>query len=597
HGGQAFVVLAVEHSACNNFEGGMAELLGRLGLGDEAERHDYRNRFVAVPLGTPIVPLERPPVRSHGPQTARVVGLPDAAVTPTREHQVRIQFAWQRGAQPNAGGLSDTGSTAFPAGHAPGDATSGTWVPVAEWLAGPNWGSHFLPRIGAEVLVEFLHGDLDQPRITGQLYNGEVAPPFALADASNHPGTLSGLHSQSHDGVGSQQWVVDDATGQLRNRLHTSLADSRLELGYLIQHGDGSRGGLRGQGFELATRGWGNVHAPQGLLLSTTARGDAVSTQMDVAEAVAQFKGAERTAQALHETALQQQVPGLAANEPHTALREMLDPEVDGKYGGPVNGQPAVKPGSGSREGDIPVERFAQPVLVAESPDRIAWTTPASALAYAGANLHLTSQDDVHLAAGQTFAAVSGKHGALLAQSGDLRVIAANGPVTAQAHTGELELLADKSVTVTATDERIDVLAKEKIVLQAGQTRITLEDGNITFWCPGEFKVKASQHPFLSGESGITQLAALPDSKIALDNWIEINHRDPDNQPFAGQAYKIFFAGGQIISGKLDADGHARHENVPEKAERVEYEWPEPLKDEPWDPIERLVSTARSKLG
>src|SRR5690606_8274753 len=100
HGGRTFVVLAVEHSACNNFEGGMADLLGRLGLGDGAQRHDYRNRFVAVAQGTLIVPRELPPVRSHGPQTARVVGLPDAAVSPTRDHQVRLQFAWQRGAQP-----------------------------------------------------------------------------------------------------------------------------------------------------------------------------------------------------------------------------------------------------------------------------------------------------------------------------------------------------------------------------------------------------------------------------------------------------------------------------------------------------------------
>ena len=509
-GGQAFTVLAVEHAARNNLEGGMSDLLARVGEAHDAGDTDYRNRFAAVPLGTPIVPRELPPVRSAGPQTARVVGLPDAAVTAVREHHVRIQFAWQRGPQPNGGGLADAGSEAFPEGHAPGDATSGTWVPVAEWLSGPNWGSHFLPRIGSEVLVEFLHGDLDQPRITGQLYNGDVAPPFALVDASNHPGTLSGLHSQSHDGGGSQQWVLDDATAQLRTRLHTSLADSRMELGYLIQHRDGGRGGLRGEGFELATRGWGNLHAPQGLLLSSSVRGDAVSTQLDIAEAVAQFKGAERTAQALHDTATQQQVPGLPANAQQTALREALDPQALGKHAGPVNGQPAIKPDGGSREGSTPVERFAQPLLTAESPDRIAFATPASALAYAGTHLHLTVQDDAHLAAGQTFAAVSGRHGALLAQSGDLRVIAANGPVTVQAHTGKLELLADQSVTVTATDERIDVLAKDKIVLQAGQTRVTLEGGNITFECPGNFTVKASQQPFRGGESTPAEIDLLP---------------------------------------------------------------------------------------
>ncbi|WP_234418120.1 phage baseplate assembly protein V, partial [Xanthomonas fragariae] len=153
------------------------------------------------------MPQDRP--RMPGPQSARVVGVADAALSPRRDHQVRIQFPWQRGAQPTPGGLTDSASAA--PGHAPGDQSAGTWVPVAEWVAGPNWGSHFLPRIGSEVLVEFLHGDIDQPRITGQLYNGEVAPPFGggLDARASHPGTLSGLHTQSHDGGGTQQWLLD----------------------------------------------------------------------------------------------------------------------------------------------------------------------------------------------------------------------------------------------------------------------------------------------------------------------------------------------------------------------------------------------------
>ncbi|MDR7192641.1 type VI secretion system Vgr family protein [Luteimonas terrae] len=594
HVGERFVPVHIDHLAVNNLGAGIVDLLG-----DAAFEHgSYRNRFAAVPADTPIAPVvpDRPVV--HGPQTARVVGLPDSAVTASRDHQVRIQFAWQRGAAPNAGGLTDTASAH--AGHAPGDATSGTWVPVAEWIAGPNWGSHFLPRVGAEVLVEFLHGDIDQPRITGQLYNGEVAPPFAggIDGASNHPGTLSGLHTQAHDGAGTQQWVLDDTPGQLRTRLHTSLADSRLELGYLIQHQDAQRGALHGQGVALTTTGWSNVHAAQGLLLSTTARPGGASTQLDVAEAVAQLKGAERTTEGLHDTLVQQQVPGFDANDRLTALREALDPEAQGRYSGSVRGQSAMKPAAGSRDpGEDPVERFADARLVAESPESIALATQKSAVAYAGGALHLTVQDDAHLAAGQTIAWVSGQHTALYAHAGPLRAIAANGPVTLQAHTGELELLADQSVTVTATDARIDVLAQTKIVLQAGQTTVTLEGGDITFACPGEFTVKASQHPFLGGETVAAPIAALPDSTIALNNWIEINHRDPENEPFSGQAYKIFFAGGQILSGKLDTDGHARHESVPDRAERVEYEPRTPEQDDPPEPLDKLISAAQSRLG
>ncbi|WP_178385103.1 type VI secretion system Vgr family protein, partial [Xanthomonas oryzae] len=328
HDGQRFVPVAIEHVAVNNLGQGIVALLDA----PELEHGSYRNRFLAVPAATPLraLPQDRP--RMPGPQSARVVGVADAALSPSRDHQVRIQFPWQRGDQPAPGGLTDSASTA--PGHAPGDQRAGTWVPVAEWVAGPNWGSHFLPRIGSEVLVEFLHGDIDQPRITGQLYNGELAPPFGggLDAHASHPGTLSGLHTQSHDGSGTQQWLLDDTPGQLRTRLHTSLADTRLELGYLVQHSDTARGALRGQGFELASQGWGNVHAAQGLLLSSSARGQGASTALDVAEAVAQLHGAQRTAQALHATLTQQQVPGLDAHPSVTQLREAIDPQAQGKY-------------------------------------------------------------------------------------------------------------------------------------------------------------------------------------------------------------------------------------------------------------------------
>ncbi|WDN38472.1 DUF2345 domain-containing protein [Xanthomonas oryzae] len=453
--------------------------------------------------------------------------------------------------------MTDSASTA--PGHAPGDQRAGTWVPVAEWVAGPNWGSHFLPRIGSEVLVEFLHGDIDQPRITGQLYNGEVAPPFGggLDARASHPGTLSGLHTQSHDGSGTQQWLLDDTPGQLRTRLHTSLADTRLELGYLVQHSDTARGALRGQGFELASQGWGNVHAAQGLLLSSSARGQGASTALDVAEAVAQLHGAQRTAQALHATLTQQQVPGLDAHPSVTQLREAIDPQAQGKYTAAVGGQAATKPADGGRDGQAPVERFAQARLLGESPDHIAWTTPASAVAYAGQALQLTVQQDAQLSAGQTLSAVSGQHTALFAQRGPIKLIAAAGPVSLQAHTGALELLADQAVTVTATDTRIDVLAQHKIVLQAGQTRITLEGGDITFACPGQFTVKASTHPFLGGEMNVAPLSALPGSLISDFGYDEQFRlvADDGETPLSRCRYRITGNNGDAWEGIADEDG------------------------------------------
>ncbi len=518
HAGQSFQLLRVQHAGVNNLGSGVAALrhADDPSTADALENGSYRNRFVAVTADTPVraLPRDRPTV--HGPMTALVVGLPEAAVSSSRDHQVRIQFGWQRGTRPNAGGSSDTGGKG--AGHAPGDLGSGFWVPVVEWIAGPNWGTHFLPRIGAEVLVEFLHGDIDQPRIVGQLYNGTVAPPFGggVDEAAAHPGVLSGLHTQSHDGSGTQQWVIDDSTGQLRTRLQTSLGDSRLELGYLVQHQDTRRGAYRGEGFELATQGWGNVHAGQGLLLSTTARARAGSTQLDNHEAVAQIKGAERSLQSMSELLVQQKVPGLTKHEYTRQLREQIDPEEQGRHAGSVGGQSAMKPDQGREPGDKPVEAFAKPLLLAESPHHLAWTTPATAAAFAGRNLQFTAQQDLQVSAGETLSTVSGKHVSLFAQQGPLKAVAAKGPLTLHAHTGELEILADQNVTFTASDDRVDIIAQQKIVLQAGNCSITLEGGDITIKAPGEFTVKSSEHPFLGAGSGSFKLS-LPDGLVQLN--------------------------------------------------------------------------------
>jgi type VI secretion system secreted protein VgrG len=164
-GDNSFKTLWVEHEARNNLEPALGEALSRLtGLAeagaatllqfsDEAlEPGTYRNRFGCVREAVAIVPpaaAARFAGASLGPQTAIVVGLPETINTTTREHQVRIQFAWQRGVGAISGGLThDTDEK----GNAPGNDASGTWVRVAEALAGPNWGSQFTPRIGTEVL-------------------------------------------------------------------------------------------------------------------------------------------------------------------------------------------------------------------------------------------------------------------------------------------------------------------------------------------------------------------------------------------------------------------------------------------------------------
>ena len=174
HGGRsqpdsAFTLLAVEHHAANNLGPGMAELLGR----PDIEQGGYRNHFHAVAASTPLLPRFVRKPTAPGLQSALVVGLAGDALTTERDLRVKIQFPWQRGERPLTGGLAAPADQPHGHHHAPGDERSGIVVRVAEWLTGPDWGSHFLPRTGTEVLIDFVDGDIDRPLVVGQLY-GEL---------------------------------------------------------------------------------------------------------------------------------------------------------------------------------------------------------------------------------------------------------------------------------------------------------------------------------------------------------------------------------------------------------------------------------------
>ncbi|MGR0306497.1 type VI secretion system tip protein VgrG, partial [Acinetobacter beijerinckii] len=104
----------------------------------------------------------------------------------------------------------------------------------------------------------------------------------------------------------------------------------------------------------------------------------------------------------------------------------------------------------------------------------------------------------------------------------------------------------------------------------------------------GKFEVKAGQHLFMGGAQANAQLPALPE--FNNKNWIALEHLDVDRQPFANLGYKIFFENNQIIEGKLDEHGKAHHDNVPEKAIRVEYEQPKMEEDKPWDQFDTVMA-------
>jgi type VI secretion system secreted protein VgrG len=552
-----YTVLAVRHEIVNNLDA-RAERRSR-----EAEGGTYRQQATLQPADAPVLPAFRRRPTAPGLQTALVVGLQSESITTERDLRVKLQFPWQRGERPLPGGLPHDASSPDTQGNAPANEASGTWVRVAQRAAGANWGAVWVPRIGTEVLVDFVEGDIDRPLIVGQLHNGADRPPFAAGVDSgvNHPGLISGIHSPTLDGAGYNEWTIDDAPGQLRMRLHTSYANAELGLGHLIQQqaAQGERGATRGAGFELTTQGWGTLRAGQGMLITTSARngtyGGAESTQMDAAEAVGTLKAAHDLAQRLSEAAKAMKAQGLSSHDQSVpdALQQ-LDPAQQGVYAGAVNGQEAKK-ADDSRTLTDPVERPNTPSLTLDSPSAIALVSDAGIASFSGQDHAATAQGDWHETAGHTASIVAGQTASWYAHSNGIQVKAANGPVSLRAHTDRLEILADSHVQVASVNGEITIQAKSRIELTGGDSQVLLDGENITFTTPGSFTVKAAAHAWEGAGKQSAQLTQLPDSraKVYDEQFLAIDH--VSGEPIAGLPYRIDEANGQTYFGKTDPQG------------------------------------------
>jgi len=555
-----FTVLSVEHAARNNLRTGIKGATATLDGGT------YRNTFACVRATVALAPPAgalTQPVTACGVQAALVVGAPGAVATATRDYQVKVQFPWQRGARPNAGGLPHPGARG---GNAPGDAASGAWIRVAEALAGPNWGSQFTPRIGTEVLIPFIEGNVDRAVITGQLHNGVATPPFpgGVDAPEGDVGVLSGIQTGNFNGSAGNQWQLDDTPGQLRTRLATSHAASGLHLGHLVEQavGSGTRGAPRGSGFELRTDAWATLRGAQGVLLSTSARpvsGSSItSTQMDAQEAVALLKGGAALNDALKQSVAQHRALGSAdASDAQARCIKGADPREAGKFAGPVNGQAASKTQPGARELDDsqPVERFDAPAILFDAAAAMNWATAGAQVISAGQQVHWTTQSDVHIAAGKTCSAVAGGSASLFTHAGGVQVIAANGPVSVQAHTAGLEIIADKEVEVLSVKEVINICASQKVVVQAGSASITLEGGDITFACPGSFTAKGGKKVFDNGGRAEASFSALPSSVASFfDRKVQLTDGSTGT-PLAEMPYFLRLKNGVVFHGTTDEEG------------------------------------------
>ena len=538
--------------------------LGRFlpALTQQLNKSGYANACCLMPRALPLrASLPRQAQVAPGfTLPARVVG-PHGEITPGNEeiyadayHRVRVQYFWQKG------------QTA--------DDRNSAWVPVMQRTAGPTRGASFLPRIGQEVLVGFINGQLDQPVVLVSVYNGRgegsgfsredradqgneaaTTDPTASPDiftqahdsqpagqgnraagqspawhgaagaAHNHAAALLGLRTQEWAGLGHNQLLFDDTDGQLGMQLATTQYTTQFNFGHLRHRADNYRGSLRGQGFEIRTDAYGVVRARQGLHLTTwgkdlsTPTGDAAASQrlLQIARDTGNNLSSAATT---HQTVALSSAVGVSAQQP-SAIRTDLPPlaAMAHAMSGMVDGASAQQADTDARDH-----------LTTPGAGKVPHSTDALLTVAGRGGIGLTATE-VQMATGQTHTTLAGQHhytgvaGQTRIHSG--QAIGLLGGVIEATDGIGLQLIAgNHDITVQAQADTLQIASQKDMTLTANQNidfaaakEITLKTAGgasitigqgITVQCPGALTIHAGSHQFAGGGGVSYALPLMP---------------------------------------------------------------------------------------
>jgi type VI secretion system secreted protein VgrG len=194
-----FLITSVRHKATNNYQDGR-----------HAVSH-YGNEVACIAHSVPWRPgreFNSVTPRIHGVQTAIVVGPPGEEIYTDEYGRVKVQFHWDR-----KGEFDDRSSP---------------WVRVVSSWAGANFGQISVPRVGMEVVVQFLDGNIDHPLVTGCVYNANNMPPWSLPENKTQSGIVT-RSSKKGRAAHANALRFEDKLGKEEVWLHAEK-DQRIEV-------------------------------------------------------------------------------------------------------------------------------------------------------------------------------------------------------------------------------------------------------------------------------------------------------------------------------------------------------------------------------
>ncbi|MEX5593695.1 type VI secretion system Vgr family protein [Pseudomonas orientalis] len=444
-----------------------------------------------------------------GPQIATVVGPPGEEIYCDEWGRVKVQFPWDRSDKNND--------------------QSSCWIRVAQGWAGATWGAMAVPRMNQELIISFLDGDPDQPIATGRTYRETNLPPYELPKLS----AVATTKSRELKGARANELRIDDTPAQISAALMSDHEHSALHLGYLTHPRHYGGGQPRGEGFELRTDGHGALRAAKGLLLSAEAQLKAGAGQLERQQMIDVLQAAltlvkQLGSSAEHAKAITQD------SQPQESLTDAVN----------MLGHGANDQANGTGIG-------VQPIIALSGPAGIAAATSRSIVMGAGEHIDSVAQQNQQLTAGKKVVVTAGDEIGLFALGGDMRHIAHNGQLLLQAQHNSIQVQADQSVEISASQQHVLVAADKHITLLCGGAYIKMQGGHIEMGMPGNFTVKAANKYFIDPSNAATQLNSWPSTSFNERFQPFFNGR-----PMRNRAYALIRKDGARLEGRTDGKGY-----------------------------------------
>lgn len=367
-----------------------------------------------------------------------------------------------------------------------------------------------LPR--TEVRIVATHGNCDRLFIAGALHD------YARRDLVHGK---EGWYSRTvlRSPLLGNKLRFEDLKDHESVRLATVFGKTSLNMGYLVD----SEKNKRGEGFELATQGWGTVRAPKGIFFSADPFANPHAPHLEMQAALSQLRAALSEAESLRAVAEQ-------------ATAELADVKAQ------------------QTQLETAFKDLQQAVILLSAPEGIGAVTPGSLQLSAGEHLTATAGANADFSVARNFTVASGEAVSLFANQNGIKALAAGGKVDLQAQRGEMSLISYEGMTIASANGRVTVTAKDEILFVCGGSYLRMTPSGIEDGTSGDRTIHSASYQKLGPQGISAAIPALPSTAGTFDQAFVV-HWNGTQIPASNAKYRLFSEGKLLAEGVTNQKG------------------------------------------